>query len=99
LASGAVLGEHEGRRWKHPRHAFIARFESHPALSLACPDPSFVAELTAHPLYCLASRCSVQRWEVMFRRRAPSQAHAQQWHVYDINVGLKQRSTLLAKAA
>jgi TPR repeat protein len=87
-----------GRR-KHPRHAFIAWLQAHPALSLACPDSEFVAELTAHPLYCLASRISVQRWEVMFRCRAPSQAHAQQWHVYGIDVGLKQRSTLLARAA
>jgi TPR repeat protein len=80
-------------------HPFIERFTAHPALSLACPDPAFVAELTAHPLYCRASRSSVQRWEVMFRCRAPSQAHAQQWHVYGIDVGLKQRSTLLARAA
>ncbi len=35
----------------------------------------------------------------MFRRRAPSQAHAQQWHVYGIDVGLKQRGTLLTRAA
>jgi TPR repeat protein len=97
-ASGAALGEHEGRQ-KHPRHAFIAWFQAHPALSLACPDPAFVAELTAHPLYCWASRSSVQRWEVIFRCRAPSQAHAQQWHVYGIDVALKQRSTLLARAA
>jgi TPR repeat protein len=80
-------------------HPFIERFTAHPALSLACPDPAFVAELTAHPLYCRASRSSVQRWEVMFRCRAPSQAHAQQWHEYGIDVGLKQRSTLLARAA
>jgi hypothetical protein len=53
----------------------------------------------AHPVYCLASRSSVQRWEVMFRCRSPSRAHAQQWQVYDIDVGLKQRSTLLARAA
>jgi TPR repeat protein len=80
-------------------HPFIERFKAHPALSLACPNPAFVAELTAHPLYCRASRSSVQRWEVMFRCRAPSQAHAQQWHVYGIDVGLKQRRTLLARAA
>ena len=80
-------------------HPFIERFTAHPALSLACPDPALVAELTAHSLYCRASRSSVQRWEVMFRCRAPSQAHAQQWHVYGIDVGLKQRSTLLARAA
>jgi Sel1 repeat len=41
-------------------------FKSHPALSLARPDPAFVAELTAHPLYCWASQSSVKRWEVMF---------------------------------
>ncbi len=58
-----------------------------------------MAELLAHPLYCRASRSSVQHWEVMFRCRAPSQAHAQQWHVYGSDVGLKQRSTLLARAA
>ena len=85
---------------KHPRHSFIARFEEHPALSIACPDPAFVAELAAHPLYCRASRSSVQRWEVMFGRHAPSPAYAQQWqHVYDIDVGLKQRSTLFTRAA
>jgi TPR repeat protein len=95
----AALREHEGRRRKHPRHAFIALFQSHPALSVACPDPAFVYELTAHPLYCLASRSSVQRWEVMFRCRAPSQIQEQQWNVYDIDIGLKQRSTLLARAA
>ena len=85
---------------KHPRHSFIARFEEHPALSIACPDPAFVAELAAHPLYCRASRSSVQRWEVMFGRHAPSPSYAQQWqHVYDIDVGLKQRSTLFTRAA
>jgi TPR repeat protein len=95
--SGAALGEHEDRRRKHPRHAFMAWLEAHPARHLAGPE--FVAELTAHPLYCRASRSSVQRWEVVFRCRAPSQAHAQQWHVYGIDVGLKKRSTLLARAA
>jgi TPR repeat protein len=97
--SSASGDEHEGRRRKHPRHAFIAWFGSHPARDLACPDVQFIAELLVHPLYCLASRSSVQRWEVMFRCRAPSQAHAQQWHVYGIDVGPKQRSTLLARAA
>jgi TPR repeat protein len=53
----------------------------------------------AHPVYCLASQTSVQRWELMLRCRFPSRAHAQQWHVYDIDVGLKQRSSLLARAA
>jgi TPR repeat protein len=98
-ASGAALGVHEGRLRDHKRHAFVAQFEAHPARHLAGPDGKFVAELLVHPLYCRASRSSVQRWEVMFRCRAPSQAHAQQWHVYGIDVGLKQRSTLLARAA
>jgi len=99
-ASEAALGDQEDSRRKHPRHAFLARFEAHPALSIACPDIAFVAELTAHPLYCRASQSSVQRWEVMFGRRAPSRPHAQQWqHVHDIDVGVKQRSTLLTRAA
>jgi TPR repeat protein len=97
--SDAALGERDGRRRKHPRHPFIVQFESHPARGVACPDREIVAELLAHPLYCRASRSSVQRWEVMFCCRAPSRAHAQQWHVYGIDVGLKQRSTLLARAA
>ncbi len=95
----SALREHESRRRKHPRHAFIARFQSHPALSVACPDPAFVAELLAHPLYCRASRSSVQRWEVMFCCRAPSRAHSQQWHVYGIDVGVTQRRALLTRAA
>jgi TPR repeat protein len=98
-ASDAALSEHVRRRRKHPRHAFIAWFEAHPALEVACPDSEFVAELYAHPLYCLASRCSVQHWEVVLSRRAPSQVHEDQWNVYGINVGLKQRTTLLVRAA
>ena len=97
--SHAALGEDEGRNKKHPRHAFIAWLESHPARDVARPDCEFVAELMAHPVYCLASQTSVQRWELMFRCRFPSRAHAQLWHVYDIDVGLKQRSSLLARAA
>ncbi len=94
---GAAVRELEARPRKQ---TFFARFESHPALSLACPSPAFVVDLTAHPLYCLASRSCMQRWEVMFRCRSPSQAHAQQWqHVYGIDVGLQQRSTLLRRAA
>jgi TPR repeat protein len=50
-------------------------------------------------MYCLASQCSVQHWEVMLSRRAPSQAHEHQWNVYGIDVGLKQRTTLLVRAA
>jgi hypothetical protein len=78
---------------------FIESVTAHPAFWLACPDPAFVAELLAHPLYCRASRSSVQRWEVMFCCRAPSRAHAQQWHVYGIDVGVTQRRALLTRAA
>ena len=92
-----ALDEDKSRKRKHPRHAFIAWFESHPALHLACPDDTFVAELTAHPLYCLASRSSMQHWEVMFRCRAPSHVHPQQWHVYGINVGPRQQLAVLAR--
>ena len=59
----------------------------------------FVAELMAQSSYCLASQSSLQRWEAMFRCRAPSQAFAPQWHVLGIDVGLKQRSTLFTRAA
>ena len=95
----ALYFEHESRRRKHPRHAFIAWCQAHPALCVACPDPAFVAEMLAHPFYCRASRSSVQRWEVMFCCRAPSRAHAQQWHVYGIDVGVTQRRALLTRAA
>jgi hypothetical protein len=58
-------------------HPFVESLKAHPAFSLVRDDGEFVAELTAHPLYCRASRSSVQRWEVMFHCRAPSQACAQ----------------------
>jgi TPR repeat protein len=96
--SDAALGEEQVRR-RNTHHSFIAWFEAHPALSVACPDLAFLAELTVHPVHCLASRISVQRWELMLRCRSLSRSHAQQWHVYDIDVGLKQRSTLLVRAA
>jgi hypothetical protein len=59
-------------------HPFIESLRAHQAFSLVREDGEFVAELMAHPLYCRASRSTVQRWEVMFRCRAPSQARAQQ---------------------
>jgi len=79
------------------QHPFIAWFESHPAREFVYGE--FVAELLAHPLYCLASRSSVQRHELMFRCPAPSQVHAHQWNVYGIDVGLKQHRTLLTRSA
>ena len=101
--SDAALGdtEEQGRRSKRLRHPFIVWFEAHPALSVACPHQDFLDELTAHPVYCLASRISEQRWELMLHCRSPSRAHAQLCvrHVYDIDVGLKQRCTLLVRAA
>jgi hypothetical protein len=93
----AAVGEHEDRRRKHPHNAFIARFESHPTRHLA--DRAFAAELMAHPLYCRASLCSTQRWQLNFSGRHPSQLHAQEWHVYDIGLSLKQRGTLLARVS
>jgi hypothetical protein len=44
-------------------------------------------------------RLVVWSTDAPFRCRAPSQIHAQQWNVYDIDIGLKQCSTLLARAA
>jgi hypothetical protein len=93
-SEAATGDDDDGRR----RHHFIAWIEAHPARHFACRDVEFVAELTAHPLYCVASRISVQRWEIMFRSRAPSHAHAQQWHKYGIAVGAMQRSALLARS-
>ncbi len=90
------------RRQSNDEDAFIDRFENHPARHFLSPDGEFVAELLAHPLYCLASQNSVQRWKVMFRCR-PWQyhAHAQQWHTASTLAGVhrKQRSSLLTRAA
>jgi hypothetical protein len=58
-----------------------------------------MAELSVHPLYCLVSQSCVKRWEAIFPCRALSQVHVQQCNLYGIDVGLKQRSTLLARAA
>jgi TPR repeat protein len=89
--------EHNDGRSNPPSHPFIASLESHPALPLARPDPEFIAELTALPLYCLASRVSVQRWDTMFCGRASSPAPPQQWNVFGICVGLQQRRALLTR--
>ena len=90
----------QGESWRteQPRLAFIARCQRHPALALARPSHEFLAELTAHPVFCLASRSSVQRWEVMFHCR-PSPALAQQWHVIGIDMALQQRRALLCRGA
>ena len=90
-------GEVPVRTRSPPRPSFIASAQSHPAFALARPDPEFMAELTALPLYCLASRVSMQRWEVKFRSSAPSPAPPQQWNVFRICVGLQQRRALLTR--
>ena len=59
----------------------------------------FVDELMVQSLYCLASQIIVRRWGAMLHCRVPSQAFAQLGHVCDIDVGLKQRSTLLTRTA
>jgi len=78
------------------RHPVIARLAAHPASSLAGRE--FVAQLPAHFLYRLATRVSVQRWEVVFHCH-PSQAHAQQWHVVGIDITLQQRRAVLCGGA
>ena len=75
----------------------VQRLQTHPALPLA--DHAFAAEALAHPVFCLASRIIVQRWEVMFHCRAPSRAHAHQWRVLGIKISQKQLFALLARSA
>jgi TPR repeat protein len=41
----------------------------------------------------------MQRWQVKFCGRLLSQVHAQEWHVYEIDLALKQRGALLVRAA
>jgi TPR repeat protein len=81
----------------HRPHAFITRFEAHAARSLVRPSRAFVSELMAHPLYCLASRISVERLQAMCRRLTPSKAHPQQWHVFEIVLGLRQRQHITCR--
>jgi TPR repeat protein len=78
-------------------HPIFQRLQTHPALPLV--DHVFAAEALAHPVFCLASRMIVQRWEVMFHCRAPSQASAQQWRVFGIKISQKQMFALLARSA
>jgi hypothetical protein len=99
FAALEMTSHQEGRRRELPRHAFIDWFESHPARAFLVPEGDFVAELLAHPSYCLASRISVQRLGRMFRYHPLQSPHAQQWHMYSIDVGRRQRSSLLTRAA
>ena len=77
--------------------AFISRVLSHPAAAAA--GHALLAQLTAHPVHCLASRANVERWRAMFRCRTASPAHAPHWHFAGIDVGLQQRRSVLCRAA
>jgi TPR repeat protein len=77
--------------------AFISLVMSHPAAAAAGHE--LLAQLTAHPVRCLASQLNVQRWRAMLRFRTPSPAHAPHWHATGIHVGQKQRRAVLCGAA
>jgi uncharacterized protein len=77
--------------------AFISRVLSHPAAAAAGHE--LLAQLTAHPVRCLASQLNVQRWRAMLRFRTPSPAHAPHWHATGILIGQKQRRAVLCGAA
>jgi TPR repeat protein len=77
--------------------AVTSCFSLHPAALVARHE--LLAQLTAHPIYCLASQLSVQRWRAMLRCHTPSPAHAPHWHVTGIHVGLQQRRAVLCGGA
>jgi TPR repeat protein len=77
--------------------AFISRVLSHPAAAAAGHE--LLAQLTAHPVRCLASQLNVQRWRAMLPFRTPSPAHEPHWHATGIHVGQKQRRAVLCGAA
>jgi TPR repeat protein len=77
--------------------AFITRILSHPAAAAAGHE--LLAQLTVHPIFCLASQLNVQRWRAMLLCRTPSPAHALHWHATGINVGLQQRRAVLCGGA
>ena len=79
--------------------AFISRVLSHPAAAAAGHE--LLAQVTAHPLRCLASQINVQRWRAMLRCHSdtPSPAHAPHWHVTGIDVGQQQRRAVLCGGA
>ena len=55
--------------------AFVSRVLSHSAAAAAAGH-ELLAQLTAHPVRCLASQLNVQRWRAMLRFHTPSPAHA-----------------------
>jgi TPR repeat protein len=77
--------------------AFISRVLLHPAAAAAGHE--LLAQLTAHPVRCLASQLNVQRWRAMLRFRTPSPAHEPHWHVTGIHVGQLQRRAVLCGGA
>jgi TPR repeat protein len=77
--------------------AFISRVMSHPAAAAAGHE--LLAQLTAHPVRCLASQLNVQRWRAMLLCRTPSPSHAPHWHASGIHVGQQQRRAVLCGAA
>jgi hypothetical protein len=77
--------------------AFISRVLFHPAAAAAGHE--LLAQLTAHPVRCLASQLNVQRWRAMLRFRTPSPAYAPHWHTTGIRVGQKQRRAVLCGGA
>jgi TPR repeat protein len=77
--------------------AFISRVMSHPAAAAAGHE--LLAQLTAHPVRCLASEINIQRWRAMLPFRTPLPAHAPHWHVTGIHVGQKQRRAMLCGGA
>ncbi len=77
--------------------AFITRALSHPAASAAGYE--FLSQLTAHPVYCLASQINLARWRAMLRCRTPLPAHATHWHATGIDIALQQRQAVLCRGA
>jgi TPR repeat protein len=77
--------------------AFITRVLLHPAAAAAGHE--LLAQLTAHPVRCLASQLNVQRWRAMLLCRTPSPSHAPHWHATGIHVGQKQRRAVLCGGA
>jgi hypothetical protein len=75
--------------------AFISRVLLHPAAAAAAAEHELLAQLTAHPLRCLASQINFARWRAMLRCHTPSPVHAPHWHVTGIDVGLQQRRAVL----
>jgi hypothetical protein len=77
--------------------AFISRVLSHPAAAAAGHE--LLAQLTAHPVRCLASQLNVQRWRAMLPFRTPSPAHELHWHATGIHVGQLHRRAVLCGGA